>query len=343
MRVCKCGGAYIINVCNILKVLGHTEYNSTIFVISDMGNLTYSLESSIQAYFQKGDIYKKILDRIKKIKKFLKNLNFFLFKNISPKILSLYLNYTKNTYIWINIINYLKTNFNNREGTVDWKFIQKQFKNFDIFKICLTQDFLISDSNYFINVIREVSNSSYPIITYYLNSKGDTCWKNVSEISHGDSNYIKNTQLLKSFSYKEVIDISFFGTSLLPLKNILPLHKGVILLIIHFLLGLENYGTNIMKGAKGDSNVFCTIQKLNVHLPTISSVDFTYNQKDTLYIIFKQFIELNINISIIRIFAFSVSLIIEVQFNSTNIFLNILINSFNVTLEEFVRLLYYNK
>lgn len=379
MKVYKFGGVSVQNEKNvraILKVLNQTGYKSTIIVVSAMGKTTNALEDVIQAYFQNNDTYKILIDRIEEehleivkklfsnytevyndIKNIFKNLRSLLINNtsdnfnflydqtvsfgeiISSRILSSFLNYSGITNTWIDSKNYLKTDDNYREGTIDWERTQKQFENFDTSQTYVTQGFIASNSgNFTVTLGREGSDYSAAIIAYCLHAEGVTIWKDVPGIMTGDPDYYENAQLLKSLSYEEAMDMSFFGASILHPKTIFPLYKGEIPLNIRSFLELENHGTYITKGIKGDPSVSCFIQKLNVHLLTISSIYFTYNLEDTLCILFKQLTELNIKTNMIKVSACSVSLVIEDKFNSINILLNILANSFNVTLEENVRL-----
>lgn len=379
MKVYKFGGVSVQNEKNvraILKVLNQTGYKSTIIVVSAMGKTTNALEDVIQAYFQNNDTYKLLIDRIEEehleivkklfsnytevyndIKNIFKNLRSLLINNtsdnfnflydqtvsfgeiISSRILSSFLNYSEITNTWIDSRNYLKTDDNYREGTIDWERTQKQFENFDTSQTYVTQGFIASNSsNFTVTLGREGSDYSAAIIAYCLHAEGVTIWKDVPGIMTGDPDYYENAQLLKSLSYEEAMDMSFFGASILHPKTIFPLYKGEIPLNIRSFLELENHGTYITKGVKGYPSVSCFIRKLNVHLLTISSIYFTYNLEDTLCILFKQLTELNIKTNMIKVSACSVSLVIEDKFNSINILLNILANSFNVTLEENVRL-----
>lgn len=383
MKVYKFGGAFVQNIKNvryILKDLNQTEYYSTIIVVSAINKSSNSLEDIIQTYLQKKEFYKKILDSIgeihyekvkkiftyfkdvpKGIKNICKNLGYLLFNNKSDNfnylydqiisvgeiflsiILSFYLKYSKINNTWIEIRNYLKTHYNYKHGALDCKLIYEHLENCNIFKTYVTHGFSDSNSNYF-TVYLGSESSDYPttIIIYYLSSKVVIIRNDVKEVINGNFNYVENSQVLEYLSYKETIDISFISKCILQLKIIL-LYKSAISWLILSYLKSENQVIGIFKGAKRDPNVSCFIQKLNVHLPVISPVDFTYNPEDILYVICKQITELNIKIGMINIAYFLVLIIIKDKFNSINILLNILVSSFIVTLEENVRLLYCNK
>ena len=66
---------------------------------------------------------------------------------ISSKIPSAYLNSYGTINTWIDISNFIKTDYNYREGNVDWEYKKKQFENFDISKTYVTLEFITSNSN----------------------------------------------------------------------------------------------------------------------------------------------------------------------------------------------------
>ena len=253
----------------------------------------------------------------------------------SSKIPSTYLNSYGIINTWIDISNFIKTDSNYREGNVDWEYKKKQFENFDISKTYVTLEFITSNSNNLtVTLGREGTDYSTAIITYYLKSEEVTVWKDVTGIMTGDPVYFNQPKLIESLSYEYVMKMKLYGASVIHPKTIFILQKNEIPLTIRSFLYSVKQGTTIKNWIKVDLYVSCIIQKLNVHLLTISSLAFSYKLEDNLYVIFKQLSELYVRISIIKISAFSVSLVFEDKFNSINILLNTLTKSFNVTLKD---------
>ena len=251
------------------------------------------------------------------------------------KIPSAYLNSYGTINTWIDISNFIKTDSNYREGNVDWEYKKKQFENFDISKTYVTLEFIKSNSNNLtVTLGREGTDYSTAIIAYCLKSEEVTVWKDVTGIMTGDPAYFNQPKLIESLSYEYVKEMKLYGTSVIHPKTILILQKNEIPLTIRSFLYSVKQGTTIKNWIKVDLYVSCIIQKLNVHLLTISSLAFSYKLEDNLYVIFKQLSELYVRISIIKISAFSVSLVFENKFNSINILLNTLTESFNVTLKD---------
>ncbi len=254
---------------------------------------------------------------------------------ISSKFPSAYLNSYGTINTWIDISNFIKTDSNYREGNVDWEYKKKQFENFDISKTYVTLEFITSNSNNLtVTLGREGTDYSTAIITYYLKSEEVTVWKDVTGIMTGDPVYFNQPKLIESLSYEYVMKMKLYGASVIHPKTILILQKNEIPLTIRSFLYSVKQGTTIKNWIKVDLYVSCIIQKLNVHLLTISFLAFSYKLEDNLYVIFKQLSELYVRISIIKISAFSVSLVFEDKFNSINILLNTLTESFNVTLKD---------
>ncbi len=252
------------------------------------------------------------------------------------KISSAYLNSYGTINTWIDISNFIKTDSNYREGNVDWEYKKKQFENFDISKTYVTLEFITSNSNNLtVTLGREGTDYSTAIIAYCLKYEEVTVWKkDVTGIMTGDPVYFNQPKLIESLSYEYVMEMKLYGTSVIHPKTILILQKNEIPLTIRSFLYSVKQGTTIKNWIKVDLYVSCIIQKLNVHLLTISSLAFSYKLEDNLYVIFKQLSELYVRISIIKISAFSVSLVFENKFNSINILLNTLTESFNVTLKD---------
>lgn len=254
---------------------------------------------------------------------------------ISSKFPSAYLNSYGTINTWIDISNFIKTDSNYREGNVDWEYKKKQFENFDISKTYVTLEFITSNSNNLtVTLGREGTDYSTAIIAYYLKSEEVTVWKDVTGIMTGDPVYFNQPKLIESLSYEYVMKMKLYGASVIHPKTILILQKNEIPLTIRSFLYSVKQGTTIKNWIKVDLYVSCIIQKLNVHLLTISFLAFSYKLEDNLYVIFKQLSELYVRISIIKISAFSVSLVFEDKFNSINILLNTLTESFNVTLKD---------
>lgn len=253
----------------------------------------------------------------------------------SSKIPSTYLNSYGIINTWIDISNFIKTDSNYREGNVDWEYKKKQFENFDISKTYVTLEFITSNSNNLtVTLGREGTDYSTAIITYYLKSEEVTVCKDVTGIMTGDPAYFNQPKLIESLSYEYVMKMKLYGASVIHPKTIFILQKNEIPLTIRSFLYSVKQGTTIKNWIKLDLYVSCIIQKLNVHLLTISFLAFSYKLEDNLYVIFKQLSELYVRISIIKISAFSVSLVFEDKFNSINILLNTLTKSFNVTLKD---------
>ena len=59
-----------------------------------------------------------------------------------------------------------------------------------------------------------------------------TIWKDVPGILNADPRYFSNTQLLHHISYKEAIELAFYGASVIHPKTLQPLQRKEIPLFV---------------------------------------------------------------------------------------------------------------
>jgi aspartate kinase len=83
---------------------------------------------------------------------------------------------------WIDVRNFIKTDSNYRDATVDWDLTHKNIsKNVKKKTLNITQGFLGSDENNFTTTLREGSDYTAAIFAYCLNADSVTIWKDVPE------------------------------------------------------------------------------------------------------------------------------------------------------------------
>ncbi|WP_343183232.1 bifunctional aspartate kinase/homoserine dehydrogenase I [Buchnera aphidicola (Neophyllaphis podocarpi)] len=126
----------------------------------------------------------------------------------------------------INPIKYISTNKNYLDASVN---IYKSIKNFNkikIFKknIILMAGFIAGYKSKELVVLgRNGSDYSASILAVCLKANHCEIWTDVNGIYTSDPNKVKNTKLLKTISYKEALELSYFGAKVLHPKTILPI------------------------------------------------------------------------------------------------------------------------
>ena len=259
----------IKNVASLLKKVG---YKNTLIVISAMGKTTNALELVIKNYFENKTELQSSLQEVKKyhneilldlyenenhsvykkVASFFDELNTFFKTNKSPDynfvydqvigygelistlIVSDYLNSIGIKNNWIDVRNQIKTDSYYRRANINWDETQQLISsNFNKTVLNITQGFLGSDSNNFTTTLgREGSDYTAAIYAYCLNAESVTIWKDVPGVLNADPRYFENAQLLNKISYREAIELAFYGASVIHPKTLQPLQRKEIPLYV---------------------------------------------------------------------------------------------------------------
>ncbi len=365
-------------VKNLVNVLHQVGYEHTLLVISAMGKTTNAMETVISSYFNdKAQVASAIQEVLKyhndilvnlfkneshpifkNVKLLLDEVQGFLAWNKSPKynfvydqvigygelisttILSAYLNEVGIKNTWLDVRNFIKTDDNYRDANINWKKTQETIsKGIDKNKLNITQGFIGSDENNFTTTLgREGSDYSAAILAYCLNATEVTIWKDVPGVLNADPRYFENAQLLNNISYREAIELAFYGASVIHPKTLQPLQRKEIPLLVKSFIDPKNAGTKVGKGAGIEPKVPCFIVKKNQVLMKISSLDFSFIVEDNISELFKLLHDYKMKVDLIQNSAISFSVCFDNKFGRLPQLLETLKGKFKVTHHEDVSL-----
>jgi aspartate kinase len=367
--------AGVKNVVNVLKEVGH---ENTLLVVSAMGKTTNAMEVVVNAYFKDkatlssaihevvkyhNDIIMDLFENEKhpiygKVKALFEEVQGFLAWNKSPKysfvydqvvgygelvssiILSAYLNEVGITNNWLDVRDFIKTDDNYRDATVNWEVSQKRVaEGIDRSKLNITQGFLGSDENNFTTTLgREGSDYTGAILAYCLNATELTIWKDVPGVLNADPRYFENARLLNNISYTEAIELAFYGASVIHPKTLQPLQRKEIPLHVKSFLLPKDPGTTVGKGIGIEPKVPCFIVKKNQVLMKLSSLDFSFIVEDSISELFKLLHDHKMKVDLIQNSAISFSVCVDNKFGKLQELLDILKSRFKVVYHEGVSL-----
>lgn len=363
------------NVLNVLKTVGHDD---VLIVISAMGKMTNALEEVIKNYFNKSSEFNASLQEVKKyhnqilmdlfededndvffaVNSHLADLEYFLRSNKSPNysfvydqvisygeiisttIVSHYFNEQGLTNNWIDVRNFIKTDNNYRDGNVDWEQTQRLIsKGIKKKNLNITQGFLGSDENNFTTTLgREGSDYTAAIFAYCLGAESVTIWKDVPGVMNADPRYFENAILLNQISYREAIELAFYGASVIHPKTLQPLQRKEIPLFVKSFINPLLPGTSVSKGADLDPHTPCFIIKKNQLLLSLSSLDFSFMMEDHMSEIFALFAVHKIKVNLIQNSAISFSVCIEDKYGNFEALKKSLSKKFKISFNENVSL-----
>jgi aspartate kinase len=365
-------------VKNLVKVLTTVGYNNTLIVVSAMGKTTNALEKVIDNYFNNKKEFQSTLQEIKKyhneillnlfeneqhpifnkVSEFFNDLNIFFDRNKSPDynfvydqvvgfgelvsttIISSYIQEIGISNNWVDVRNLIKTDNYYRNAKVNWDKTQAIIsKNIIKNKLTITQGFLGSDANNFTTTLgREGSDYTAAIFAYCLNAKSVTIWKDVSGVLNADPRYFDNAQLLNQISYREAIELAFYGASVIHPKTLQPLQRKEIPLFVKSFLNPKNPGTCVGKGKDLDPKLPCFIVRKNQVLISLSSLDFSFIVEENISEIFNLLHLYKMKVDVIQNSAISFSVCIDNNYNNLEKLLLHLKAKFKVTHHENVSL-----
>ena len=365
-------------VRNVYEVLQKVGFEEVVLVISAMGKTTNALELVIKNYFEKSPELQASVQEVKKYHNqivmdlfedenhavynatngLFADLDYFLNSNKSPNynfvydqivsfgelisttIIAHYMDYRGIKSQWLDVRDFIKTDTNYRDATVNWELTQKNIAKHVKKKVLnVTQGFLGSDDNNFTTTLgREGSDYTAAIFAYCLNAESVTIWKDVPGVMNADPRYFENASLLNQISYHEAIELAFYGATVIHPKTLQPLQKKEIPLFVKSFINPLLPGTSVSKGVDLEPYLPCYIIKKNQLLLSLSSIDFSFIMEENISEIFALLHQFKIKVSLIQNSAISFSICIEDKFGNFNELRNVLAKKFKVEYNENVSL-----
>jgi aspartate kinase len=255
---------------------------------------------------------------------------------MSSSVLSAYLNSQQVKNEWLDVRTCIKTGNVYRDAIVDWDLTCSSIiKQIDSKKLYVTQGFIGSDENNFTTTLgREGSDYSAAILAYCLDATSVTIWKDVPGVLNADPRYFENAELLKSVSYREAIELAFYGASVIHPKTLQPLQRKEIPLHVKSFIAPKEEGTTVGKGKGIHPKVPCFIVKKDQVLMKLSSLDFSFIVEDSMSELFKLFHKYRTKVELIQNSAISFSVCIDNKFKKLDDLLLELKNKYNVVVTK---------
>ena len=363
---------------NVYQVLQTAGYEDVLLIVSAMGKTTNAFEIVVKNYFDKSNDLQSSVQEVKKyhnlilidlfesetnevfkaVNDHFLNLDYFLSHNKSPNynfvydqivsygellsttILSHYMSLMNIETQWLDVRNFIKTDANYRDANVDWEITQANISRITKPKILnITQGFLGADDNGFTTTLgREGSDYTAAIFAYCLNAESVTIWKDVPGVMNADPRFFENAVLLNQISYREAIEMAFYGASVIHPKTLQPLQKKEIPLYVKSFLNPVLPGTCVAKGKDLEPQVPCYIVKRNQLLISLSSIDFSFIMEENISEIFALLHQYKIKVSLIQNSAISFSVCVEDKFENFIELKTVLSKKFKVAYNEDVSL-----
>lgn len=236
---------------------------------------------------------------------------------LSSHILCAYFIAQKTPANWIDARCLIHTDDTFQEAKVDWKkteeaITQELLPKLKQNKISVTQGFIGGTKDGKTSTLgREGSDYSAAIFAYCCNAESVTIWKDVPGMLNADPKYFEDTKKLDKISFKEALELSYYGASVIHPKTIKPLqNKGIPLFVKSFLEPHEK-GTIIQEDAENDNLIPSFIVKHEQVLFSFTPKDFSFIAEENLSTIFKGLSESSVKINLMQNSALSFSILLD--------------------------------
>lgn len=233
---------------------------------------------------------------------------------LSLKIISAYFSSIGLEHRAVDSRKIIKTNDNYRSAEPLWNESNEKIRELIIKELedcntIITQGFMAGGPNGVSTTLgREGSDFSAAIIAYCLDAQSLTIWKDVDGLLNADPKHFNKTIKFETIPFREAIELSYYGASIIHPKTIKPLENKDIPLYVKSFLNPSEKGTIICKCKEIDPLMPSYIFKDNQILLSLTPKDFSFITENNLSEIFGLFSRFGIRINLMQNSALSFSL-----------------------------------
>jgi aspartate kinase len=235
---------------------------------------------------------------------------------ISTAIVQAYLSYQEISSLWIDARDIIITDSRYRDARVNWEVSACRIlpieRALSEKKVCVIQGFIGSTTDgHSTSLGREGSDFTASIMAYLLNASDVTIWKDVPGMLNADPKKFQDTVKLDRISFKEAIELAYYGASVIHPKTIKPLQNKGIPLHIKSFVDPAAAGSIIEESTENDHLIPCFILKENQVLLSVSTRDFSFIVEDNLKEIFDVLSVIGIRVHLMENSAISFSIVFD--------------------------------
>lgn len=218
---------------------------------------------------------------------------------------------------WADATKLIRTNHKFREADIDWRTTEELINQnflpyFTDVDIQLTQGFIGHTSDAKITTLgREGSDFTAAIFAFCLEAQDVTIWKDVPGMLNADPKYFDNTIKLEQISFKEAIELSYYGASVIHPKTVKPLQNKGIPLYVKSFINPHAEGTAIQEDDSQDHLIPSFIFKMDQVLISITPRDFSFIVEENLSDIFNRLAQANAKINVMQNSALSFQILLD--------------------------------
>jgi len=315
---------------NHLQIVGDLGLGDDDSLMNDLNDLLVEVDWALDEYEPE---YDYIYDQIVSIGELM-----------SSKIVSAKLKQAGFNVKWLDARGIIITDDIYREAWVDWKrtsenmdkLVKPSFQKTDIL---VSQGFIGStNENNTTTLGREGSDYSAAIFSHGLDVRDMTIWKDVPGVLTADPRKFKNVSKLDSLSYREAIEMTYYGAKVIHPKTIKPLQNKNIPLFVKSFVDPAGVGTLISDEVIEGYPPIITLESEQA-LISISTRDFSFVAEHHLSFLFQEIAKHRIQINMMQNSAISFSVCVNDIDNRIDAFVEQIQDKFKTIIERDLELI----
>lgn len=263
---------------------------------------------------------------------------------VSSKIVSAYLNKIGLKTAWLDARDVVATDNTYREGWVNWDKTKANAQKvlapmLEQGGFVLTQGFIGSTSENFTTTLgREGSDYSAAIFSYCMDAEAMIIWKDVPGVLNADPRIFDNTVKLDRLSYREAIEMTYYGAQVIHPKTIKPLQNKNIPLFVKSFLDPTAPGTEISSDTDDNYPPIVVVEK-NQALLHISTLDYSFVAEHHMARLFGKAADLRIFVNMMQNTAVSFTICVPNVPERIDKFIKAVSDEFKVKVEQGLELI----
>ena len=235
---------------------------------------------------------------------------------------------------WLDCRPLIRTDHTWREGRVDWPTTERNIGAAVLPLLAngpvLTQGFLGGTAGEATTTLgREGSDYTAAIFAYCLRAAEVTIWKDVAGLLNADPKLFPDTVRYPEISYRETIEMAYYGASVIHPKTLKPLADRSIPLRVKSFVDPEAEGT-LIHDCQHPTLAPAFICKTNQCLLSFESKDFAFISEENLEVIFGALAQAKLKINVMQNSAISFSVCTDFSERRINLLLDLLREQFTL-------------
>lgn len=262
----------------------------------------------------------------------------------SSVIVAAYLNKAGLPTQWLDARDVILTDDIYREGWVQWEetIARAQAKALPLVEkggFVLTQGFIGSTTeNATTTLGREGSDYTAAIFSFCLDAEDMTIWKDVPGVLTADPRLFDNVVKLDRLSYREAIEMTYYGAKVIHPKTIKPLQNKNIPLYVKSFVDPKGEGTLISSEVEDLYPPMVAVER-NQAMVSISTRDFSFVAEHHMSVLFNHIAELRMQVNMMQNTAISFVICVNDSDNKVDQFAESIQKDFKVMIDRNLELI----